>query len=231
MKRACLVALLGVAACSGSLPDEELGSAADPQLAAYSIAGVRMSPLSVHFTGLPWLLNSVEATGPIVVTAHVGTFVLPTMTTTVSEVAPAAVSGAVGYSLSQRRDLYAVSSATIPAVQTSRLEAYASFEETFWDVVDATTGVPLGSGASFNPSGVFFQTVDAKHTALPDMGLFTFVQGCENLKCFPLPAFAGGAGEADAGAESREVPGFIPSPINPIINAGGGEGGVGEPRR
>lgn len=228
MKRGCLAVLLGVAACSGSLPDDELGAAVDPLVAAYAIAGVHQSPISVHFSGLPWLLNSAEATGPMVLTVHVGNFVLPTMTTTVSGVAPDVVSRAVGYSLSERHDLYAVSSATLEAFRSSRLEAYSSFEETSWEVVDCASGAILGTGSSFNPSGVFFQTVPALHVALPDMGLFTFVPGCEDLECLPLP---GPGGSADAGATGRGAPGFLPASSSPVFSVGGGEGAVTSPRR
>ena len=93
-------ALLGVAdACSGARSrTARLGAAADPQVSAYAIAGVRTSPGTVHFTGLPWLLNSTEGTAPMVLTTHVGTFVMPAMSTTVTGVDPDKVSQAVGYS-------------------------------------------------------------------------------------------------------------------------------------
>jgi hypothetical protein len=216
--------MLGVAACSGSLPDREHGTAADPQVAAYAIAGVRRSPGTVHFTGLPSLLNSTEATGPMVITTHVGTFVMPAMSTTVTGVDPATVSHAVGYSLFERRDLLSLSTATLTDFESSRLEAYASFEETLWEVRDASSGAPLGAGASFNPSGVFFQTVTAYHVPLPDMGLSAFVPGCENLACALPP---GPGGEVDAGAAEREAPGFVAVPLNPLFGLGGVSGAEG----
>jgi len=212
--------MLGVA-CLGSLPDGESGTAAEPLVAAYAIAGVRRAPGTVHFTGLPRILNSTEATGPMVITTHVGTFVLPAMTTTVTGVDAGAVSHAVGYNLSERRDLLALSTATVTALESSRVEAYASFEETFWEVRDASSGALLGAGASFNPSGVFFRTVMAYHVPLPDMGLFAFVPGCEDLAC-ALPPRPGG--EVDAGVTESRAPGFIPSALNPIIGASGAEG-------
>jgi hypothetical protein len=212
--------MLGVV-CLGSLPDGARGTAAEPIVAAYAIAGVRRSPGTVHFTGLPRILNSTEATGPMVITTHVGNFVLPAMTTTVTGVDAAAVSHAVGYNFSERRDLLALSTATLTVRQSSRVEAYASFEETFWEVRDASSGAPLGAGASFNPSGVFFQTVTAQHVALPDMDLFALVPGCESLACAFPP---GPGGEVDAGVAERQPPGFIPSALSPLLGASGAEG-------
>jgi hypothetical protein len=211
VKRGCLAAVLGVAACSGARPDGELGVAADPQVGVYSIAGVHASPGTVHFTGLPWLLNSTETSSSMVITTHVGTFVFPTWTSTVKGVKPAAVSGAVGYGLTGRHDLIAVCSVSVGESESVRQEAYASFDETLWDVVDASSGDVLGAGASFNPTGVFFQTVTAYHAALADMGLFMLVPGCENLGCAALP------GEENGGTTERHVPGFFPSSTNPAL--------------
>ncbi len=223
--------MLGVAACSGSLPDRELGTAADPQVGAYAIAGVRTSPGTVHFTGLPWLLDSAEGAGPLVVTTNVGTFVMPAMTSTMTGVDPDKVSQAVGYSLFERHDVIAVSSATLTNLETSRLEAYASFVETLWAVTDASSGALLGAGASFNPSGVYFQTVPGDHVPLPDMGLITFVPGCEDSACARSP---GPGGEVDAGAAENQAPGFVPSVLNPLLSgvgAIGTEGGSPGPGR
>jgi hypothetical protein len=206
-----LAAALGIAACSGSRLDGALGTAEDPQVGVYSIAGVHASPGTVHFTGLPWLLNSTEATGPMVITTHVGIFVMPTWTSTVTGVKPATISGAVGYSVTARHDLLAVCSVTVGASESTRQEAYASFDQTLWDVVDAASGAVLGAGASYNPSGVFFQTVTAYHAALADMGLFMLVPGCVDLTCLPLP------GEEDT--TDRHVPGFLPSSSNPSPTA------------
>jgi hypothetical protein len=204
--------VLGIAACSGAGPDGELGAAADPQVGVYSIAGVHASPGTVHFTGLPWLLNSTEASSPMVITTHVGTFVFPTWLSTVTGVKPAAVSSAVGYGLTARHDLIAVCSVTVADSESSRLEAYASFDETLWDVVEASSGDVLGAGASFDPSGVFFQTVTAYHAPLADMGLFMLVPGCEDLTCASL------SGEEQNGdTSSRRVPGFLPSSVNPAL--------------
>ena len=210
-----LAATLGLAACSSALADGELGTAASRQVLTYAVAGA--SPGTVHFTGLPWLLNSAEATGPIVLTTHVGTFVAPVMTTTVTGVDRDAVAHTVGYSLSERHDLLAVSSATLREFEASRLEAYASFDETCWEVRDAASGAVVGSGSSFDPSGVFFQTVNATHVALPDMGLVELVPAC-----VPPCVLPGAEDEGDAGAPERRVPGFIPSSTGPL--AGGGAG-------
>jgi hypothetical protein len=212
VKAPCVAAALTVAACSVPLPEGELGTAAEA-CALYSIASVHASPGTVHFTGLPWLLNSGEATGPIVLTAHVGTFVLPVMTSTVSGVDPHAVSHAVGYSLSARHDLLAVSSANLAVGESSRLEAYASFDETTWVVSDPSCGSVLGTGASFDPSGVYFQTVSATHVRLPDMGVYELVAAC------PDPGEAPPDGRG-AGAPRSGVPGFIPSDVNPLLVGG-----------
>jgi hypothetical protein len=199
-----------VVACSASPPDVDLGIAVEPQVPVYAIAGVRASPGTVHLTGLAALLNSAEATGPIVLTTHVGTFVQPMMSTTVTGVDPEKVSHAVGYSLWERHDLLAVSSATLRDLERSRLEAYASFDETSWEVRDGASGALLGNGASFDPSGVYFQTVPASHVALPDMGVVTLAQGS------PPPGYVPPGSEGDdAGAPERNVPGFVPSVSGP----------------
>ena len=224
MKAPCLAAMLGVAACSAPLPDGERGTASEPQTVAYAIAGVRTSPGTVHFSGLPRILNSSEATGPIVITTHVGHFVQPAMSATVTGVDPEAVSHAVGYNLTERVDLIAVSSATLKALESKRVEAYASFIETFWEARDPSTGALLGTGASFEPSGVFFQTVTARHARLPDTGLSTFVEGCVGLACtFPLDP----EGEGDAGVPAHQVPGFVPSGGAGLLGTEGGPASVG----
>jgi hypothetical protein len=238
VKAGCLAAVLGVAACSGSLPDRGLGGAADPLVGAYAIAGVRASPGTVHFSGLPALLDSAEGMGPMVVTTNVGVFILPAMSTTVTGLDRKSVARAVGYNLSERHDVIAVSTATFDKNDSERLEAYGAFDQTLWEVQDPASGALLGTGASFNPSGVFFQTVPAYHVPLPDMGLFTVVPGCENLAC-TLPPGPGGPGEegdagtaassvpgvnplvTNAGPVERTVPGFVPG-INPLLFATGG---------
>jgi hypothetical protein len=137
---------------------------------------------------------------------------MPTWTSTVTGVKPTTVSGAVGYSLTARHDVLAVCSVTVKASESLRQEAYASFDETLWDVVDATSGALVGAGSSFDPSGVFFQTVTAYHAALADMGLFMLVPGCVDLTCLPLPGE-----ENDRNADGRQVPGFLPSSSNPAL--------------
>jgi hypothetical protein len=215
VKRRFLLAALGVAACSG-FSENELGRAVEAQVSAYSIAGVRASPGTVHLTGLPWLLNCAEATGPMVVTTHVGTFVQPMMSTNVTGVTPDAVSHAVGYSLWARHDLLAVSSASFAPFESSRLEAYASFVQTCWEVRDGAGGALVGTGASFDPCGVYFQTVNASHVALPDEGVFDFLPAC--LPGGPLPPEGEGEGAADAGV--ARAPGFLPSENHPVIIGG-----------
>jgi hypothetical protein len=217
VKRRFLFAALGVAACSGPISDNELGRAVEGQIKSYAIAGVRASPGTVHLTGLPWLLNCAEGTGPLVVTTHVGTFVQPMMSTTVTGVSPDAVSQAVGYSLWSRHDLLAVSSASFAPFESSRLEAYASFVQTCWEVKDAASGALVGTGASFDPCGVYFQTVNASHVALPDEGIFDFLPACA-LPGGPVPPEGAGEGAADAGV--ARVPGFLPSENHPVIIGG-----------
>jgi hypothetical protein len=214
MKLCWLSATLGLAACGGSLADHELGVAADRQAVAYSIAGVHASPGTVHFTGLPYLLNSAEGMGPLVVTTHVGGFVQPVLSTSVTGVDPDAVSHAVGYSLWARHDLLAVSSATFPPFESSRLEAYASFSQTCWEVTDASSGVELGSGASYEPCGVYFQTVNASHVALPDMSVFELAPVCALPVCVSPPC---------ASAAGGGPPGFVPSENNPALSGGGAQ--------
>ena len=218
MKRRCLAALLGVAACSGSLPDRELGAAADPQAAAYAIAGVRASPGTVHFTGLPWLIDSAEGAGPLVVTTNVGTFVMPAMSTTVTGVDPDKVS---------RRSATASSSATTSSpcppqpCRTSRPHGSRPTRPSSRRYGRWRTRRPAPCSARAHrsaPSGVFFQTVPADHVALPDMGLITFVPGCEDLACALSP---GPGGEVDAGTAERQAPGFLPSLLNPLLTGGG----------
>ena len=54
-----------------------------------------------------------------------------------------------------------------------RLEAYAAYQRTVWEIRDADCLVPLGTGASFKPIGVYFRVVDAEDIALPDPGFCT----------------------------------------------------------
>jgi hypothetical protein len=218
-----LVAVLAIssAACSDVSRDGRPGAAADPLAAAYCIAGVCASPGTVHFTGLPWLINSAEAEGPISLVINVGTFVQPTMISTVTGVKPADVSPTVGYSLTQRHDLIAASTATLAAGVSSRIEAYAAFAESVWEVRTPDCATVLGTGASFDPSGIFFQTVSADHVALPDMPFFGFVPGCEDLDCSYVPGLEPDAGAPNVSSD-RRAPGFVATTVNPLLAGSGG---------
>jgi hypothetical protein len=217
-----LIAALGVtvAACSDVRSEGRLCAAADPEAGAYCVSGVRASPGTVHFTGLPWLLDAAEAAGPITLVINVGTFVQPTMVTTVTGVRPEDVSSVVGYSLSERHDLIAVSTSTLTASERSRIEAYATFAESVWEVRSADCGTVLGGGASFDPSGVFFQTVPSDHVALPDMMLFGFVPGCEDLACSSVPGLEEDAG-VSGGTSDHRAPGFVATTTNPLLSGAG----------
>jgi len=98
-----------------------------------------------------------------------------------------------------------------------------TFQETAFEVKDAACGNVLGTGATFVPSGVFFQTVHSAHAALPDASFFGYVPGCEDLTCAPwvVPGAASGAPGSPSGAGGssgetpvRIVPGFVPTPTS-----------------
>jgi hypothetical protein len=174
-----------LAAC-GAGEEGEIGTAQEAQSGAFCITNVRTDPTTVHFTGQEWLLGSSEGYGPRTLTVAVAASVLPQVSTsTTTKPSAADVSKAVGYAVQTRIDVAASSTWTVSSGVFQREEAYAAYQRAFWEIRDAACGVLLGTGISYRPIGVFFQTVNTADIPIVDPGVFAFAPGCDGDGCPP----------------------------------------------
>jgi hypothetical protein len=158
-------------------PRESAGAVSQAQ-AAYCVLDAHTDVGTVHFQGPDWLLASSEATGPLELNVRVQQYVQPALSTTVEvNLDPAAISKAVGYSLAERFEIQGGARRALQSGVRQRLEAYAAYQRTVWEIRDADCVVPLGMGASFKPIGVYFRVVDAAGITLPDLGFYTVTSG------------------------------------------------------
>ena len=147
----------------------------DSVTAAYCILNAHTDQGTFHFEGPNWLLTSAEGWGPQQLFVRVFHYVQPVIATSDRlQPNPAGVSKAVGYSLSEFHEVISGTGTTLKAGVFQRVEAYASFQRTIWEIRDASCTTPLGIGASYKPTGAYFKVVDAGEVALPDPGLFVF---------------------------------------------------------
>jgi hypothetical protein len=200
-----VTALAAIAACAEDRPTGapvELGAAADSLTVDYCLLDVHTDDGTIHFEGPDWLLASVEGAGPLNLDLRELDFLIPTVTTTGNDKPKAStVSAAVGFSV---QDRYGVNDYTRLAVASGtfqRVEAYADFQRTVFEVHDASCGAFLGTGAAYRPIGVYFRAVYAEDVALPDFGVHVYVPVDDGPPPVPAGTQPGDAG-ADAGADA-----------------------------
>ena len=175
-----------------------LGVASGALEADYCLLNVHTDEETVHFEGPESLLGSVEGRGPLsgtfLLDFRIQDLLIPRMTTTGRDKPRnSTVSTAVGYSMEERYGFTDFARLTVSAGVFQRVEAYANFERTVFEIHDASCGTFLGFGAAYRPIGVYFKTVDAEDVALPDIGVHVYVQTPDG----PPP---GGTVPEDAGA-------------------------------
>lgn len=216
---ALLVAILAISAgaCSDSHGEpptkvddrRDLGTAQEAYCASHSIVNVQIAPGTYHWEDPVHLLNSAEGFGPRNISITVSTSISPsasessTYTPTNSE-----ISTSVGYDLSATFAIDASTSVFVPYGAYARIQAYATFQMTTWDIIgtNCVGAVDAGTGVSFKPVGVYFKTCEAL-----DCSLGGGVVGGGPLLSGPVPGGTSGGGGAGGSG----------------TGGGGGAGGIG----
>jgi hypothetical protein len=196
--RAC--AVMGVVlgcGCEGpaSTTRDTVAEASEALVGTFCIFNAQIAPGSFHFDGPNWLLDSAEGLGPQSLAIAIASFVQPEISTTTTDKPSAEdVSEAVGYSVTTRFQVQASSSINVDAMHFQRLEAYTSFQQTYFEIRDAACRAYVGSGSAYKPIGVYFQIRNAIDVALPDVGIYTLPPPLPGLLPPIGPEGAGGAG-------------------------------------
>jgi hypothetical protein len=142
----------------------DFGAAQQAYCSSHSIVNVVVAPGTYHWEDPGHLLNSAEGFGPRTITINVSNSLSPsasessTYTPSDSE-----ISTSVGYDISATFQIDAATSVFVPFGAYARVQAFATFEMTTWDIVGTNcVGAPdTGTGASFKPVGVYFKTCEA----------------------------------------------------------------------
>jgi hypothetical protein len=204
-----LAALLAIstAACSDShgaaSPGNDgrgVGAAQQGYCATHSIVNVQLAPGTYHWEDPAHLLNSAEGFGPRSLNITISDSISPsasessTYTPSNSE-----ISSSVGYDISATFAIDASSGILVPFGGYARLEAFATFAMTTWDIVgtNCVGAVDGGTGVSFKPVGVYFKTCEAL-----DCSLGGGIVGGGPMQSGPVPSGAGGAGGGGSGTSS-----------------------------
>ncbi|MEO5729438.1 MAG: hypothetical protein ABI134_31765, partial [Byssovorax sp.] len=101
------------------------------------------------------------------------------------------ISTSVGYDLSATFSIDAATSVLVPFGGYARVEAYATFQMTTWNIIGTNCfgAVDVGTGVSYRPVGVYFKTCQAY-----DCSLGGGVVGGNPIPSGPPPGSGGGAG-------------------------------------
>lgn len=193
----------------------------------YCIFNARIAPGSFHFDGPTWLLDSAEGLGPRSLDLAITSFVQPQISTnTTAKPGPDDVSEAVGYSVTTRFQIQASSGIDVDAMHYQRLEAYTSFQQTYFEIRDPTCAVIVGTGSAYKPIGIYFQTRNAFDVPVADVGIYTFPPPV--IPVVPLPGGAGGAGSSGSAGGAGGSSGSSTSSGSAGPSGASGSGG-GEP--
>jgi hypothetical protein len=170
-------------------PDEiEPGTAGEALAGACCITDVQTDPRTYHFDSPRWVLDAAEGVGPRVLGVTIAGLASPLVSTTVSRhPSGAAVSSAVGYSLTDFYFIQASGAHTLGSGYRRRLEAYVSYARSTWVVREAGCGAVLGAGVSFKPIGVYFQVRDAASLAIDGTSVIGVFPDCSGGQCGYAP--------------------------------------------
>jgi hypothetical protein len=219
-RRRSLIALLVLhaAACSdsrdeaGTKPGETndprgLGTAQDAYCTNHAITNVVVLPGTYHWEDPLHLLNSTEGFGPRSLNLTITDSISPSASESSSYTPTSSeISSSVGYDISASFSIEAASSILVPFGAYARLEAYATFQMTTWDIVGTNCfGAPdAGTGVSYKPVGVYFKTCQA----------YACLMGGGAIGTGPIPSYPGGSGGAGSSSSSGS-------------GSGSGRGGAG----
>ena len=174
----------------------DLGVTQDAYCTGHAIVNVVIAPGTYHWEDPLHLLNSAEGFGPRTLSIAIADSISPsfsessTYTPTDSE-----ISTSVGYDLTATFSIDAATSVLVPFGGYARVEAYATFQMTTWNIVGTNCfgAVDVGAGVSFRPVGVYFKTCQAY-----DCALGGGVVGGNPIPSGPLPGSGGAGGSGSA---------------------------------
>jgi hypothetical protein len=146
-----------------------LGAAQQAYCTGHSIVNVVIAPGTYHWEDPLHLLNSAEGFGPRSISLTVTASLSPsstessTYTPTDSE-----ISSSVGFDITATFAIDAATTVLVPFGGYARVEAYAAFQMTTWDILGTGCygAVDTGTGVSFKPVGVYFKTSEVYDCAL-----------------------------------------------------------------
>jgi hypothetical protein len=193
-----LTILASGAACTRDLSagSADLGVAAEGDEIDYCILNVHTDEETVHFEGPTALLGSVEGAGPIQLDLRLLDFLIPTVTFSGKHVPKeSTVSRAIGHSLQERYGVDEFTRLSVAEGQFQRVEAYANYQRTVFDVFDSGCTTFLGTGAAYRPIGLYFKAVLTGDDCLPDIGVHV---------CVPVPDPSPPPEQEDAGADDDD---------------------------
>ena len=194
----------GEAGTNAGDPDDprDLSVTQEAYCTGHSIVNVVIAPGTYHWEDPLHLLNSSEGFGPRTLTLSISDSLSPsfsessTYTPTDSE-----ISTSVGYDLTATFSIDAATTVLVPFGGYARVEAYATFQMTTWDIIGTNCFGPaeVGTGVSFRPVGVYFKTCMAY-----DCSLGGGVVGGDPIPSGPVPGSGGGGagGNSSSGSSS-----------------------------
>ncbi len=206
--RVLLLATMLVAASSACFDSRREDTPSAPALGAtqqpfcfnHSIVNVVVAPGTYHWEDPGHLLNAAEGFGPqmlgLTIQSSVGSASTSSSSYTPEE---SEISTAVGYDVSEETSLQASTTVLVPFGGYKRVEAYATYKKSIWDVLDTNCNGPdvlnIGAGVSFKAVGVYF-----KVCAAFDCSLGGGLVGGDPLLSGPPAPPGGGASSSTSGA-------------------------------
>ena len=188
----------GEAGTNAGEPDDPRGLSVTQEAycTGHSIVNVVIAPGTYHWEDPLHLLNSAEGFGPRTLTLTIAESLAPSFTES-STYAPtdSEISTSVGYDLTATFAIDAATWVLVPFGGYARVEAYATFQMTTWEIVGTNCfgAIDKGTGVSYRPVGVYFKTCLAY-----DCSLGGGVVGGDPIPSGPLPGSGGAGGGSSA---------------------------------
>jgi hypothetical protein len=188
------------AACTDSRREAEpsppaVGAVQQAYCMTHTLVNVIVAPGTYHWEDPGHLLNSAEGFGPQALGLVVETRLDSTSTSSSTYTPPdSEISAAVGYDVTQGSTIAASTTVIVPFGGYKRVEAYAAYKKTIWDLLDSNCNGPdvltPAAGFSFKPVGVYFKVC----TAL-DCSLGGGLVGGDPLPSGPVGGSSGSGGD------------------------------------
>jgi hypothetical protein len=193
----------------------DLGTAQDAYCTNHTITNVVVLPGTYHWEDPLHLLDSAEGFGPRTLSLTISDSISPSASESSSYTPTnSEISSSVGYDISASFSIDASSAILVPYGAYARIEAFATFQVTTWDIVGTNCfGAPdFGTGVSYKPVGIYFKTCQS----------YVCLMGGGVIGTGPVPSYPGGTGGAGGGGAGAGGAGSSGSGSS----SSGGTGGV-----